>query len=462
MTDTTRDGVRSPFMEEAAAFFQQNPDLQYMDMLLPDLNGILRGKRIPIGSLEKLEKGCYFPVSVFALDINGNTVEEAGLGQDLGEPDHRCIPIPGTLMPAASDPERVGQMLLTMLDDDESALNIEPRNILKRQWEALKAQGVHPVVAVELEFYLIDRERDEDGRIQPPCSPVTQRRDIGAQVYSVDNLNDFDDFLQEVHSVAEQQGLPLDGAVAEAAPGQFEINLRHTDDVLAACDQALALKRLIHGVAERHEMEATFMAKPYPDQAGSGMHIHISIVDKQGYNLFSDAEGDDSPLLLHAVAGMIDLLPSSIALLAPNVNSYRRFQPGMYVPLHASWGHNNRTVALRIPCGDRQDRRIEHRVAGADANPYLVVATVLAALQHGLDNRLQPPPPVVGNGLIVEGDSFPFRMSDALTAFEECDVLKRYLGEEFCHIYYICKNDELLQFERHVTELELNWILKTT
>ncbi|WP_060584471.1 glutamine synthetase family protein [Aeromonas schubertii] len=462
MTDTTRDGVRSPFMEEAAAFFQQNPDLQYMDMLLPDLNGILRGKRIPIGSLEKLEKGCYFPVSVFALDINGNTVEEAGLGQDLGEPDHRCIPIPGTLMPAASDPERVGQMLLTMLDDDESALNIEPRNILKRQWEALKAQGVHPVVAVELEFYLIDRERDEDGRIQPPCSPVTQRRDIGAQVYSVDNLNDFDDFLQEVHSVAEQQGLPLDGAVAEAAPGQFEINLRHTDDVLAACDQALALKRLIHGVAERHEMEATFMAKPYPDQAGSGMHIHISIVDKQGNNLFSDAEGDDSPLLLHAVAGMIDLLPSSIVLLAPNVNSDRRFQPGMYVPLHASWGHNNRTVALRIPCGDRQDRRIEHRVAGADANPYLVVATVLAALQHGLDNRLQPPPPVVGNGLIVEGDSFPFRMSDALTAFEECDVLKRYLGEEFCHIYYICKNDELLQFERHVTELELNWILKTT
>ncbi|ENY71160.1 glutamate--putrescine ligase [Aeromonas diversa CDC 2478-85] len=449
-------------MEEAIAFFQHNPDLQYMDMLLPDMNGILRGKRIPIGSLEKLEKGCYFPVSVFALDINGNTVEEAGLGQDLGEPDHRCVPISGTLMPAASDPERVGQMLLTMLDDDETPLAIEPRNILKRQWEALKAHGIYPVVAVELEFYLIDRERDEDGRIQPPCSPVTQRRDIGAQVYSVDNLNDFDDFLQEVNSVAEQQGLPLDGAVAEAAPGQFEINLRHTDDVLAACDQALALKRLIHGVAERHEMEATFMAKPYPDQAGSGMHIHISIVDEQGNNLFSDAEGDDSPLLLHAVAGMIDLLPSSIALLAPNVNSYRRFQPGMYVPLHASWGHNNRTVALRIPCGDRQDRRIEHRVAGADANPYLVVATVLAALQHGLDNRLQPPPPVVGNGLIVEGDSFPFRMSDALTAFAECDVLKRYLGEEFCHIYYVCKNDELLQFERHVTELELNWILKTT
>ncbi|MDO2949642.1 glutamine synthetase family protein [Aeromonas simiae] len=462
MHHTTKDGVRSPFMEEAIRFFEHHPDLQYMDMLLPDLNGILRGKRIPIGSLEKLEKGCYFPVSVFALDINGNTVEESGLGQDLGEPDHRCVPIPGTLMPAASDPERVGQLLLTMQGDDEAPMPIEPRNILQRQWEALKARGIHPVVAVELEFYLIDRERDESGRIQPPCSPVTQRRDVGAQVYSVDNLNDFDDFLQEVHALAEQQGLPLDGAVAEAAPGQFEINLRHSADVLAACDEALALKRLIHGVAERHEMEATFMAKPYPDQAGSGMHIHISIVDEQGNNLFSDAEGDDSPLLLHAVAGMIDLLPASIALLAPNVNSYRRFQPGMYVPLHASWGHNNRTVALRIPCGDRQDRRIEHRVAGADANPYLVVAAILAALQHGLEHRLQPPPPVVGNGLIVEGDSFPFRMSDALAEFEQCDVLKHYLGEEFCHIYHVCKNDELLQFERHVTELELNWILKTT
>lgn len=462
MSPTTKDGVRSPFMQEAICFFEQHPELQYMDMLLPDLNGILRGKRIPIGSLEKLEKGCYFPVSVFALDINGNTVEDAGLGQDLGEPDHRCIPIPGTLIPAASDPERVGQMLLTMLDDDETALNIEPRNILKWQWESLLSRGIRPVIAVELEFYLIDRERDENGRIQPPCSPVTQRRDVGAQVYSVDNLNDFDDFLQEVNAVAELQGLPLEGAVAEAAPGQFEINLLHTSDVLAACDQALSLKRLIHGVAERHGMEATFMAKPYPDEAGSGMHIHISIVDEAGNNLFSDGDGGDSPLLLNAVAGMIDLLPSSIALLAPNVNSYRRFQPGMYVPLHASWGHNNRTVALRIPRSEAQDHRIEHRVAGADANPYLVVSAILAGLQHGLDHQLQPPPPVVGNGLIVEGDSFPFRMSDALTAFEECDVLKRYLGEEFCQLYYVCKNDELLQFERHVTELELNWILKTT
>ena len=256
------------------------------------------------------------------------------------------------------------------------------------------------------------------------------------------------------------QLIPADGAVAEASPGQFEINLYHTDNVLEACDDALALKRLVRLMAEKHKMHATFMAKPYEEHAGSGMHIHISMQNNRGENVLSDAEGEDSPLLKKMLAGMIDLMPSSMALLAPNVNSYRRFQPGMYVPTQASWGHNNRTVALRIPCGDRHNHRVEYRVAGADANPYLVMAAIFAGILHGLDNELPLQEEVEGNGLEQEGLPFPIRQSDALGEFIENDHLRRYLGERFCHVYHACKNDELLQFERLITETEIEWMLK--
>ena len=260
--------------------------------------------------------------------------------------------------------------------------------------------------------------------------------------------------------LAQLQLIPADGAVAEASPGQFEINLHHTENVLDACDDALALKRLVRQMAEKHKMHATFMAKPYEEHAGSGMHIHISMQNNRGENVLADANGEDSALLKRALAGMIDLMPASMALLAPNVNSYRRFQPGMYVPTQASWGHNNRTVALRIPCGDRHNHRVEYRVAGADANPYLVMAAIFAGILHGLDNELPLQEEVEGNGLEQEGLPFPIRQSDALGEFIENDHLRRYLGERFCHVYHACKNDELLQFERLITETEIEWMLK--
>ncbi|ATG75035.1 gamma-glutamylputrescine synthetase [Zobellella denitrificans] len=452
--------VPSDFEREVADYLARYPDTQYVDVLLTDLNGIFRGKRLPVSALDKLEAGCFFPGSVFAMDFRGNVVEETGIGQDIGEPDLPCFPIADTLVPSACDPDTVAQLLLTMVTEDEQPFPLEPRNVLARVWEKVKARGLRPVVALELEFYLVDRERDEGGRLQPPCSPLTQKRDTYSQVYSVDNLNNFAEILADIDNLAIRQGLPADGAVAEAAPGQFEINLYHTDDVLAACDQALALKRLIKLVAEQHEMDATFMAKPYEEHAGSGLHVHISVVDDRGDNLFVDEDGEDSALLHLALSGMLDLMPDSMALLAPNMNSFRRFQPGMYVPTQASWGHNNRTVALRIPCGDDDARRIEYRVAGADANPYLVVAAILAGLLHGLDNTLPLPAPVVGNGLEQEGLPFPTRQSEALQVLAESQPLKRYLGEEFIEVYRICKHDELLEFERRITDIELEWMLK--
>ena len=450
----------SAFQREVKKYLERYPLTQHVDVLLTDLNGSFRGKRIPVGGLSKLEKGCYFPASVFAMDILGNVVEEAGLGQELGEPDHVCVPVPGTLTPSAADPQYIAQVLLTMLDEDGTPFDVEPRNVLNRVWQRLRQRGLSPVVAVELEFYLIDRQRDAEGYLQPPCAPGTQERNTQSQVYSVDNLNHFADVLSEIDELARLQGIPADGAVAEASPGQFEVNLHHTDDVLQACDHALALKRLVRMVAENHNMQATFMAKPYEEHAGSGMHVHISMLNAQGNNVFADDDGEDSALLKQALAGMIALMPSSMALLAPNVNAYRRFQPGMYVPTQASWGHNNRTVALRIPCGDRDNHRVEYRVAGADANPYLVMATILAGIVYGLESALPLPEPVTGNGLEQEGLPLPIRQSDALYEFEHQHALTHYLGERFTQVYHACKTDELLQFERRVTETEIDWMLK--
>ncbi|ELY3542305.1 glutamine synthetase [Cronobacter turicensis] len=450
----------SAFAREVNAYLERYPLTEYVDVMLTDLNGSFRGKRIPVTGLLKIEKGCYFPASVFAMDILGNVVEEAGLGQDLGEPDRRCVPVAGSLVPSATDPEYLGQLLLTMQDEDGTPFDVEPRNVLNRLWQQLRQRGLRPVVAVELEFYLIDRQRDAEGYLQPPCAPGTQDRNTQSQVYSVDNLDRFADVLSDIDELARMQRIPADGAVAEASPGQFEINLHHTDNVLQACDHALALKRLVRLVAEKHGMQATFMAKPYEEHAGSGMHIHISIVDDNGQNVLALPDGDDSALLKQALAGMIDMMPASMALLAPNVNSYRRFQPGMYVPTQASWGHNNRTVALRIPCGDRDSHRVEYRVAGADANPYLVMSAVLAGIVHGLENDLPLPEAVEGNGLEQKGTPFPIRQSDALYEFQVHPAMRERLGARFCEVFHACKNDELIQFERLITETEIEWMLK--
>ena len=301
------------------------------------------------------------------MDILGNVVEETGLGQELGEPDRVCLPVPGSLTPSAADPEHIGQVLLTMLDEDGTPLTLNPQCAEPRVAGAATARLV-PGGSGRAGVLSHRSAARRGGRF----AAAMRARHPGAQhpkpVYSVDNLNHFAEVLNDIDVLAKLQGLPADGAVAEASPGQFEVNLRHTDDILLACDHALALKRLVRLVAENHDMHATFMAKPYEDYAGSGMRAR-QYAGRGGQQPVRRRRRRDSPLLKQALAGMITLMPASMALLAPNVNAYRRFQPGMYVPIQAAWGHNNRTVALRIPCGEPENHRVEYRVAGADANP---------------------------------------------------------------------------------------------
>lgn len=429
-------------------------DYQSVDLMLCDINGVIRGKRIQASAFEKaLEQGISLPASVFALDITGQTVEETGMGLAQGDSDRVCRLLPHTLAPVPWHKIPSGQILMTMEDTDGSPFFADPRHVLQQVLDRLKAKGLHPCVAVELEFYLVDQKEGADGLPQPPILPGTDERMHDTQVYSLDDLDSWEDFLIQVAEVCKLQHIPADNAVAEYAPGQFEINLTHQHDAVAACDQAILLKRAIKAIAIKQGMYATFMAKPYNGQAGSGMHIHVSLLDDDGNNVFAG----DHELLRQAIAGTLSMLPESMALFAPNANSFRRLQPHMFVPLHASWGFDNRTVAVRIPSGDPASTRLEHRVAGADANPYLVVAAILAAVDHGLSEQLHPPAPIQGDANKLDLPLLPYRWQNALDRFAQSHRLSQYLGKEFHRAYLINKRFELAEFDQHVTPLEYQW-----
>lgn len=445
---------------ELHSFLNDNPDIEMFNLILCDLNGMARGKRVKRDAIENIvEKGMHIPFSVLALDASGETVEASELGLEIGEPDRVCLPDLDTLTICPWQAQPSAQMFFSMFDDQGQPVMIEPRNQVKRAVELFNAIGIQPVVAVELEFYLIDKERTENGSIQPPISPKTGKREESTQCHSMTNLDDFSGFLLDVDKYCQLQGVPADTAVSEYAPGQFEINLRHGENPLLACDHAMMLKRIIHQVAEEHDMLATFMAKPYDDKAGNGLHIHASLVDDKGNNLFADDEAETNPLLLNAVAGLLQTMQQSTALLCPNINSYRRLQPNLYVPMFVNWGIDNRTVAIRIPAGGASSRRIEHRVAGADANPYIAMATVLYAMYEGIAKKLTPAKPQEGNTFEIDNPCLPSRLIDALALLKDSTVFTEYFGEEFIKVYCACKEQELLKFEQTVTPKEYDFYL---
>lgn len=450
--------------DETQSFLDRHPDITSIDLLISDLNGVMRGKRIPSGNLEKVfEKGIYLPASVFALDINGNTVEETGLGLSSGDGDRVCRAIPGTLKSVPwMNNKHYGQLLMTMEEVDGTPFFADPRQILSRILGQLNARGLTPVVALELEFYLVDRKRCNSNLIQPPQSPCSGERATQSQLYSMLELDEYAEFIDDLQTAAQAQELPLDTVLKECAPGQFEANLIHDNDALRACDHAVLLKRLIKGVALRHGFEATFMAKPYGQEAGSGTHVHVSLLDAQAHNVF--AETGDDPLenatLRHAVDGLLELMPDSMALLAPNLNSFRRFQEGFYVPMAPTWGYDNRSVAVRVPAGPREARRIEHRVAGADVNPYLLLATVLASIHHGLTQQREPVAPIIGNAYAQVKPQLTNSWTQALHQLSANSMLNELFGQKFIQVFIANRQAERAQAMREVSAMEYDWYLR--
>jgi len=436
------------------------PDIEQIDLLLPDMNGLLRGKRIQRDALEKvMQDGVCLPMSLIATDITGNTVEETGLGYDIGDEDRVCRPVPGSLRPIPWQHRPMAQLLLQMEDGKGGLFEAAPREVLRRVLARYTERGLKPVVAVELEFYLMDAELTHDGRPQTSVNPATGERNRTTQVYYMQDLNDYQSFTDAVADACQAQGIPADTAVAEYAPGQFEINLKHRDDAVQACDDALMLRRVIKATAEEQGMIASFMAKPFVDQAGSGTHIHVSVLDAEGNNIFACSPDAPSDTLRHGVAGLQRCSRDAMLLFAPHANSYRRFVLNAFVPLNDAWGFNNRTVAMRIPHSNPANTRIEHRIAGADANPYLVTAAVLAGILQGLDDKADPGAPTVGNAY-AQGEHHELFWQDTIRDFMASDFIARHFGERFRHIYGQQKLKELRSFSREVTTLEYDWYLR--
>ncbi len=446
--------------DDDAAELQQIAGCEMIDLLLPDMNGLLRGKRITRDALEKIyANGVCLPMSLIATDITGNTVEETGLGYDIGDEDRICRPVPGTLKVVPWQSRPMAQVLLSMEDGRGGMFAANPREVLRRVLERFTAKGLTPVVAVELEFYLLDAQLDTNGHPLTSINPATGERNKTTQVYYMEDLNDYQAFTDAVTEACRAQHIPADTAVAEYAPGQFEINLKHRKDALLACDDAILLKRAIKAIATDQGLLASFMAKPFVDQAGSGMHVHVSVLDKDGNNLFACTPDKPSDPLRHAVAGLQAVSKDCMLLFAPHANSYRRFVLNAFVPLNDCWGFNNRTVAMRIPHSDEANTRIEHRIAGADANPYLVTAAVLAGILHGLEHPADPGPPVVGNAY-EQTETRELFWRDTIRDFMASGFVAENFGSDFRHIYGQQKLKEMRSFYREVTTLEIDWYLR--
>ncbi|MEX0624006.1 glutamine synthetase family protein [Saccharospirillum sp.] len=447
---------------EVTAFLEQHPDVTTIELLVTDLNGVLRGKRIERELLEKVyEEGFNLPGSVMALDATGTTVEETGLGAEDGDRDRLCLPVANTLamVPWHADGDRA-QALFTMFETDGvTPFRMDPRQVLMQVVNRFNELGYTPGIAVELEFYLIDTERDADGQLQPPVSPVSGRRMSSKQVYSMDDLDDYDFFIRDVLDTAHEQNIPADTVITEYAPGQFEVNLNYGNDPMRAADEAVMLKRVIAQVARKWEMEATFMAKPYIEEAGSGMHIHLSLMDSDGNNIFASEDPESVPEMRWAMGGLIDMADHVQALLCPNINSYRRLNPDAFAPTAKTWGYDNRTSALRIPSGNIEATRIEHRLSGADTNPYLAVAVVLAGVTEGLQNHIEPPEPVEGNVYDQDHPELADNGRDALRSMILDERVKTWFGADFIEMYLICKWSEVRLFERQVTPMEYELLL---
>lgn len=451
----------SPTSEAADAFIAAHPEIEFVDGIFADLCGIIRGKRYPIEDLHKImTRGITIPASVFLLSVTGSTHDPLGMGISDGDPDSLLVPIEGMLKPVLWAERPLAQVYMTMRDPKGGPSWIDPRNVLARVVERFAEMGLTPVVALELEFYLIDKERTRFGAPRPPISPRSRQRETATQVYSITELEAFAGLLADITAACDAQEIPYGAITTEYAPGQFEINLDHVPDPLLAADHAVLLKRAVKGCARRHDLQATFAPKPFPEESGSGLHAHVSLIDEQGRNVLDDGDGGASLMLRHAIGGCLEMMPASMAIFAPNPNGFRRYRANTFVPVSRTWGIENRSAAVRVPMGDAKSRRIEHRIAGADANPYLALAAILASMHHGIAREIDPGPPSTGNlGMEVDPE-IPNRPYRALDVLEGSAVMQDYFGADYLEAYVTTKRAEMDEFYEQLSPTEYAWYLQ--
>jgi glutamine synthetase len=447
---------------EASAFLEANPDIEAVQLVVTDACGVGRGKNVAREELAALYgNGRNVAGSILSLDVTGEDVDATGLVWDVGDADQCCRPVAGSLCRAPWLGRPTAQVLGTMYGLDGLPAAADPRHVLAAMVARCVAAGFTPVIAVELEFYLL--ERAADGSLRPASGLLSGERRSHTDAYGLGRLDDMAPIFDDLYAAARAQGLPLRTLMAEYAPGQFEITLEHHADALRAVDEAILFKRAVRGIAARHGRIACFMAKPFAPLAGSGMHLHASLAAPGGQNLFAADDPAGSPLLRHAIGGLRATLHEGMAVYAPNANSYRRFRSMSYAPVAATWGVNNRSVSLRVPAGPPGSRHVEHRVAGADANPYLVAALVLGGMLHGIEAGLDPGPATEGNGYAqpAQGMALPTQWHAALAAAGQSVFLRDALGAEFLDIFLAIKRQESEKFGALVSDRDYEWYLDT-
>lgn len=452
--------------QELDDFLRAHPDTQMLELLMPDMNGLLRCKRIQRREFADFFAGAFsVPRTVPFLGVRGDMY--GGQDQSVigGDPDQTLRPVAGTLAPVPWLDSPTAQVLTGFADSDGSYSWIDPRAPLLRVLDRYATDGLAPVVATELEFYLL--ADGDSSRPQPLMGriPGTGLRQGGIQYCMPDDLMDCDAFLDDVRLACDLQSVPLTAIHSEFSSGQWEINTHHQKDALLAGDHALLLRRLVKAIARRHGMPATFMAKPFADLGGSGLHIHASVYGGDGVNVLAHEEATDPPhlstRLRQAIGGLADTVNEAMAIFAPNPNSYRRFKAGAFAPAGPSWGYDHREVALRVPRSSEQNRRIEHRIAGADANPYLVLAAVLAGLHHGMHSGADPGEPVAREAdLSAAPVTFPTRLDRALELFRTGQVIPDYLGERYAGAFATQRQGESDLYHGEVPDLDYHWYLR--
>ncbi len=429
-----------------------------VECLVADMSGTARGKILPPKKFLKGQKsrGLRLPEEVFMLTVNGRYVQDTDTVSDAAidvymEPDSDT----SRMVPWYTEP--TAQVICDAYHLNDDPVEIAPRHVLKRVLQLYKDKGWRPVVAPELEFYLVKRNPDSDYPLEAAVGR-SGRKEAGGQAYGIDAANDFDPIVEDIYDYCEAQELDVDTLSHESGPAQLEINFNHGDP-LELADQVFLFKRTVRQAALKHDMYATFMAKPHANEPGSSMHIHQSVLDsRSGKNIFADKDGKPSKIFLNHIGGLQRYLAAALPLCAPNVNSYRRLVPESDAPTNVHWAIDNRTVSLRVPASDAHNLRVENRVPGADSNPYLAFAASLACGYLGMTERIKPSEPVVGSAYRY-AHTLPINLEEGLDKLNYTKALKKVLGEKFVRAYQDVKFEEMQHFRRVISSWEREYLL---
>ena len=433
---------------DPAQWLRSHPDVRSIRVAASDLNGVPRGKRMPSRFADKaISGGTRFPLSVLNLDIRGEDIHDSPLVYAQGDADGVLMPTERGFVPMPWLNTPSALLPLWMYRDDGTVFDGDPRHALARVVDRYRARGLKPVVAMELEFFLID---DSKKHLRVPASPRSGKRHKAGEILSIRLLDQFDEFFSQLYDACEAMDIPADTTISEAGLGQFEINLMHVDDPLKAADDAWLFKMLVKGLARQNGFAASFMAKPYDTYSGSGMHTHFSVLNSGGQNIFDDGTDAGTDTLRHAIAGCLSAMADSTLIFAPHANSFERLVPNSHAPTGIAWAYENRTAAIRVPSGAPVARRVEHRVAGGDVNPYLSLAAILGAALNGIEDANEPPAPITGNAYAHDLPQIPGAWSDALARFETSETIARIFSGGLIRNMVLTKRQE----QSFVSELD--------